>query len=76
VVQALSQPPEVSARRAVWLASAATDGKTGVEARELSGTKVMGRFLRQRLGRLLGRKGRPVTVKVSPAKPGWPDAPG
>jgi len=75
VVQAISQPPEVSARRAVWLASAATDGKTGLVARELTGPKVMWRFMRQGFARLLGRKGRPVTVQVHTTSSGWPDAP-
>lgn len=75
VVQAISQPPEVSARRAVWLASTATDGKTGLVAHELTGPKVMWRFMRQGLGRLLGRKGRPVTIQVHTVEPGWPEAP-
>ena len=30
VVRILAQPPEVPARKAVWIASAATDGKTGL----------------------------------------------
>lgn len=64
VVQALSQPPEDSARQAVWLASAATDGKTGLVARELTPFKVFGRFLKQALNRGLGRKGRPVSIQI------------
>ena len=72
VVQALSQPPEVSAERAVWLASAATDGRTGLVARELTGFKVALRFMRQGLARLLGRPGRPVTVKLTAVPPAYP----
>ena len=31
VVRALGKPPEAPARKAVWLASSATDGRTGLE---------------------------------------------
>jgi glucose 1-dehydrogenase len=72
IVQALSQPPDVSAARAVWMASAATDGKTGLVGRELTGPKVMTRFLHQRLNRLLGRPGRPVEVKVTTVPAAYP----
>jgi hypothetical protein len=64
VVQALSQPPEVSAERAVWLASTATDGKTGLIVRELSTGKVLGRFMRMGIARLLRRPDRDVSVRI------------
>ncbi len=64
VVQALSQPPAESTRRAVWLASPATDGKTGLVARELTPWKVAARFLKQAANRALGRKGRPVSIQI------------
>jgi glucose 1-dehydrogenase len=42
----LSQPPEVPARKAVWLASPATDGKTGLEVKELTAGKMLGSSFR------------------------------
>jgi glucose 1-dehydrogenase len=75
VVQALSQPPEVSAEKAVWLASTATDGRTGLTSRELTNAKVIGRFLRQGINRLLDRPGRPVTVKITSVPSAYPPGP-
>jgi glucose 1-dehydrogenase len=72
IVQALSQPPEIPAQRAVWLASAVTDGRTGLVAREMTGVKVMGRFLRLGFNRLMHRPARPVEVKVSSVPAAFP----
>jgi len=36
VLRILAQPPEVAARHVLWLASSATDGKTGLIVRELT----------------------------------------
>ncbi len=66
VLRALSTPPEVTAQRVAWLASAATDGRTGLEIHQLSGATVMLRFLRQGFRRLMGRPAeRPIAVKLS-----------
>jgi NAD(P)-dependent dehydrogenase (short-subunit alcohol dehydrogenase family) len=73
VVQALSQPPELSARRAVWLASAATDGKTGLVVRELSSAKAMGKFMQLGIAKLLRRTGRQVSVSIRPIPAEYPE---
>jgi glucose 1-dehydrogenase len=72
IVQALSQPPEIPAQRAVWLASAATDRRTGLVSREMTSVKVIGRFLRLGLNRLMHHPGRPVEVKVSSVPAAFP----
>ncbi len=71
VVQALSQPPEDSAQRAVWLASAATDGKTGLVEKELSPVKAMGRLMRHGVSKAFGRPGREVEMHVRPVPADW-----
>jgi hypothetical protein len=71
VVQALSQPPQVSAAKALWLASPATDGKTGLVVSELNGMKVMARFVRHGVRKGLGRPVRKVEMHVSRVKPDW-----
>ena len=50
VINLWGNPPEVPARKAVWLASAATDGKTGLEISVLTPRLLIGGALRQ-LGR-------------------------
>ena len=68
VLSFLAQPPEVPARRAVWLASAATDGKTGLVSREFGRRKMLslgGAGLLRRFG---GRGSRP-RVEVCPLEP-------
>ncbi|MFM8322599.1 MAG: SDR family oxidoreductase, partial [Chloroflexota bacterium] len=72
VVQTLSQPPEVPARRAIWLASAATDGKTGLVTSELNPLTVLKQVARQGLNRLLGRSGRPLEIKITSVPKEWP----
>jgi len=55
VLRALGAPPEAPARKAVWLASSATDGRTGLEIYALNSGRVMLGFLRERLRQLTGR---------------------
>jgi len=69
VVQAISQPPSIPAEKVVWLASSATDGRTGLVVRESSFFRIMGGFLRVGINRLVGRKGRPVKVEVTCVPP-------
>jgi glucose 1-dehydrogenase len=56
--------PEVPARKAVWLASAATDGRTGLEVRTLGPTRFLKGLLREGVRRLLGRAAPPRRLKV------------
>lgn len=68
VVRILAQPPEVPARKAVWIASAATDGKTGLIVIASSlGMQLGGAF--RDLWRAIRRKPAPdmgIRVQVIP----------
>jgi len=55
VLRMWSQPPEVPARKAVWLASAATDGKTGLTAQAMGPLAMLGGSLRELFRRVAGR---------------------
>ncbi len=68
VMRMWGQPPEIPAERAVWLASAATDGQTGKVVSMLSPRKVIGGALGE-LGRRLTRRAaseRPLQVATVP----------
>jgi NAD(P)-dependent dehydrogenase (short-subunit alcohol dehydrogenase family) len=56
VLGAIGQKPEVPARRVVWLASSATDGRTGLVVRESGPLKLLGRFLARAVRRAFGRR--------------------
>jgi len=58
-------PPEVPAERAVWLASSATDGRTGLEVRVLRPTVIVGGLLRELGRRLMRRPVPPSTMTVA-----------
>jgi glucose 1-dehydrogenase len=64
LVRAGGKKPELAARKALWLASAATDGKTGLEIRVGSTLSVLVGFLRQGLRLLLHLPVRPVEMNV------------
>lgn len=55
VVALWGEPPEVPARMAVWLASRATDGKTGLDVAVLTPARQIYGVLRAGVRRLLGR---------------------
>jgi NAD(P)-dependent dehydrogenase (short-subunit alcohol dehydrogenase family) len=55
IINLWGNAPEVPARKAVWLASSATDGKTGLEASLLTPGLLIGGSLRQ-LGRWVMRQ--------------------
>lgn len=59
VMRLWANPPTVPAEKAVWLASAATDGKTGLEQHVLTTTRLVGGLVREAARRLLRR---PVPV--------------
>ncbi|MBN1145656.1 MAG: SDR family NAD(P)-dependent oxidoreductase [Anaerolineales bacterium] len=65
VVQVLSQSPDIPARKAVWLASEKTDGRTGIVARELSMPKMLRNALGEGLRRLLRCPGRPIDIQLT-----------
>jgi glucose 1-dehydrogenase len=64
LVRAGGKKPEVAARKALWLASSATDGKTGLDVSLGSTFSVLLGFLREGLRSLLHLPARPVEMKV------------
>jgi glucose 1-dehydrogenase len=60
VMRMWANPPEVPARRVAWLASAATDGRTGLYVRELGPLQILRGVVREGL-RVLAR--RPVPAR-------------
>ena len=69
-------PPEAPARRALWLASADTDGRTGLEVKVLTTAILLSGLLREGLRRLLRRPVPPVAVTVHTAAPALSMSPG
>lgn len=60
VIRLWANPPDVPAQKALWLASSATDGKTGLEVRVLSRLALIGGLMRE-IGRILRREPAPDT---------------
>jgi NAD(P)-dependent dehydrogenase (short-subunit alcohol dehydrogenase family) len=69
LIRAIGRQPQVPARKAVWLASSATDGKTGLYIRTGSGLAVLLGFLREGLRQLLRLPVREVDIhtKIIPS---------
>jgi glucose 1-dehydrogenase len=65
VMRMFSRPAEEAAQRAVWLASSATDGRTGLEIQQLSRSKAFGGALREGLRGILRRPAKPVDIKIT-----------
>lgn len=75
VLRMWSNPPEVPARRVAWLASAATDGRSGLYVRELSPLKILRGVMREGL-RVLTRQPAPQReLRVSTVQPYDPESP-
>lgn len=64
VMRVWGQSPEGPAERLVWLASAATDGKTGLEVRVLTPRAMAIGVLRELARRVTRRPGRSVTLQT------------
>ena len=70
VIRVLGKPPEVAARKAVWLASSATDGRTGLEVHLFNPVAALLGFLSDRVRHLTGQKAdgpQPIITPVPPA---------
>jgi glucose 1-dehydrogenase len=65
LIRAGARKPEVAARKALWLASSATDGKTGLDVHVGSAVSFMLGFLREGLRNLLHLPARPVEMNIS-----------
>jgi glucose 1-dehydrogenase len=64
LIRAAGKKPQVAARKALWLASSATDGKTGLDVSVGSRLGFTLGFLREGLRRLLHMPVRPVVMNV------------
>jgi len=64
LIRAGGKKPEVAARKALWLASSATDGKTGLDVRVGSSLSFLLGFLREGLRSLLRLPTRPIAMNV------------
>jgi glucose 1-dehydrogenase len=69
VIRMWGNPPEVPAQKALWIASAATDGKTGLEVRGSGRLRLIGGLLGELMRRLTRRPGRDTTVHVTSIPP-------
>ncbi len=69
IVRMWAKPGEIPARKAVWLASAATDGKTGIEGNVFTTGVLIGGALKEGWRKITGRKTEDdvVDMKVVPA---------
>jgi glucose 1-dehydrogenase len=68
IIRMWARPPESSAEKAVWLASPATDGKTGQVAKMMTFGSMLGGALREGLRRLTRHAPPPpVSLRVVPA---------
>jgi NAD(P)-dependent dehydrogenase (short-subunit alcohol dehydrogenase family) len=69
ILRMWAKPPEIPAERIVWLASSATDGKTGLIVSEMGPANMAGGALREGVRRLLRRPAEdaPMSVQTLPA---------
>jgi NAD(P)-dependent dehydrogenase (short-subunit alcohol dehydrogenase family) len=65
IIRMWAAPPEAPARRIVWLASSATDGKTGLALSAMGPARMLGGALREGLRRLLRQPVPSADVKVT-----------
>ncbi len=64
IIRMWANPPEIPAERAVWLASPATDGRTGLEVRVTGPAQLLGGALAEGFRRIFSRQGPEVAVRV------------
>jgi len=69
IVRILARPPEVPARKIAWLASSATDGKTGLEISLVNPAIVMGGFIKEGLRSLFKQPKPPSIIKMKVIPP-------
>jgi hypothetical protein len=69
LIRAAGKKPDVAARKALWLASSATDGKTGLDVSVGSQISFLVGFVREGLRSLFRLPARPVKmhIKISPS---------
>jgi glucose 1-dehydrogenase len=69
VMHMWANPPEVPARKALWLASSATDGRTGLEVRLLTPSRMLSGLLREGWRRLIRRPAPPIEFNITSVPP-------
>ncbi len=69
VVRLLAKPPEVPAQKAVWLASAATDGKTGLLVSQTSTASMLREAVSTGVRKLRGQSPPPITIHMQAIPP-------
>jgi glucose 1-dehydrogenase len=69
VVRILAQPPEVPARKAVWIASTATDGKTGLIVKGSTPGMQLGGALRELWRAIRGNPASDMGIRVQVIPP-------
>lgn len=69
IIRMWAKPPEVPAEKALWLASAATDGKTGLEVSMLGLRTILGGLLREQGRKLFKRPMPEVKIALTPLEP-------
>lgn len=69
VVRLLAKPPTVPAQKAVWLASAATDGKTGLLVSQTSSASMLREVVSTGVRKLRGQSSPPVTIHMQAIPP-------
>jgi glucose 1-dehydrogenase len=69
ILRMWAKPPAAAAQKAVWLASPATDGKTGLILNLFSPWRMIGGALREGLNALLKRPGAHVDVRLRTIPP-------
>ena len=69
VMRLWANPPDVPAETAVWLASSATDGKTGVEKRVLTTRAIVGGLVRDAARRLRRRPTPAIPLEIRSVAP-------
>ncbi len=65
IIRMWATPPEKPARKVIWLASNATDGKTGLALSAMGPGQMLGGALREGLRRLLRRPAPPLDMAVT-----------
>jgi hypothetical protein len=65
LIRAAGRDPQVPARKALWLASPATDGKTGLDIHVGSSLSFIVGFLREGLRSVFHLPPRPVNMKIN-----------
>jgi NAD(P)-dependent dehydrogenase (short-subunit alcohol dehydrogenase family) len=71
LIRAAGKKPDVAARKALWLVSSATDGKTGLDVSVSPQLSFMGGFLREGVRSLLHLPARPVDMNIKIIPPGF-----